>query len=372
MQPDLPTPNEQQVSSPSQASQVSPPTDLSAEQAPPLPGMQQSAIPRGGGKKKFVMILAVALIIIALFGGSAAAYFGVIVPNKPQNVLKKALANSVGREQLKSGQFDGEITVTGEDVPKELKNITFSGGFSQEENIGLNLTVNYTGGQSGAEMRIFKDQDSYIKLTGLENLTTLLTAQAVKEDNVSVKEFASTLTFLKKFNNQWIVVPQEFTKNSGATSSALSGGQLSDADAQKIAVAYKNHPFATITKNYPAEKVNDVNSYHYEVGVDKEQLKAFLTEVKNDNIKDLTITQADIDSVDKMDLSHTTIELWVAKSTKTVNKVKVVASDKDGKSTATVVVTLKQANKPYSVEKPTGAVPFEQILNSALESSTTF
>lgn len=61
--------------------------------APQVSGSQPKVVKK---QRKAIKVILIALLGVGvLAGGSAAAYFGMVVPNKPENVLKVAVANSL-------------------------------------------------------------------------------------------------------------------------------------------------------------------------------------------------------------------------------------------------------------------------------------
>src|SRR5262245_9196840 len=93
-------------SGPTAPGQLPPVSNYASNTPLPLP-------PKKGGKFKKVALVLGAVLIVG--GASAAAYVGVILPNKPENVLKQALVNSSQETQVSyKGTVEGNTSKDGD------------------------------------------------------------------------------------------------------------------------------------------------------------------------------------------------------------------------------------------------------------------
>lgn len=140
--------------------QTPPASPLAGPSAPVEPPQAPAEKRSPGGRKKLLGILLVVLLL--LLGGGVAAYSTlVVVPNRPENVFKKALANFVSESadytvtgRLDQGghdeaDFDYEIKTSGSDVYVAVDSSTFM--------MGPKVEVQRSGGKSYIRMSQFYD-----------------------------------------------------------------------------------------------------------------------------------------------------------------------------------------------------------------------
>lgn len=311
-----------------------------------------SSVPKP--KKKGLLIgLAVVLAVLVLGGGAAAAYYSVIVPNKPENVLKAALANSFS-DKIKSQHIKGEGKVTSK-ADKQSYSADFTGAANSSGALQFKMNLDVAVTKANMEIRSVDGKDFYVKVGGLEGLPELMAAGG--EESVA-SLYAPMVSGL---NNQWIEITESMISNLTGQSGTM---KLSDADREKLKQAYLDHEFLVIKESLKDEKINGKNSYHYKVAVEKQQLQGFLKAVKDAKIDSLKITQDDLDSfndsIKDVDFNKYPVEVWISKDQKFINQIKFDYQDKESTLTATVTVT--EYNTPVNVTKPSGAKSLMEVL----------
>lgn len=317
-------------------------------------------------KKKGLLIgLLIGLLVIVLGGSAAAAYFGVVVPNKPENVLKTALANSFAADNITSEHFTGSVSVT-----EKKNNQTVSGDFSGSANTDgafeIKANVDAIVTKVTMDMRSVDGKSMYVKVGGLEGLPELMNASG---DDMAML-YAPIVAGL---NEQWIEINESILSQMGVSSTSF---KMTDADRQKMAQAYADHQFMVFKEQLKSEKIASTDSYHYKVVIDKTQLNDFIKALKDAKLDSLKLTQNDVDrmraALKEVDFNKYPVDLWVSKADKMINQIKFIYSDNEAAMSFRLTVT--DYNKPVTVEKPAGAKSLLQIISQlfggSMDSST--
>jgi hypothetical protein len=306
-QPDLPAPDQVISPSPANEAALSGRTDNPDTAAPsqlpqdnhkilndfgspafPTPVSTVSPEPKKS-RKKLIAILAIILVI--LLAGSAAAYFGYVVPNKPENLWRSALQNS-GRG------YDGLVTYS--EKTEKIKDWTQVGKFKVGGDIAFDgtfegkssgVTSQLTGHVSAVGLRVGVDlrtlpsatstPDVYFKADGLQGLGALIGSE---DPHITAA--------VNGINNQWYVIDHTFFDQFGASPSDKMNFTNKDVtDFVKTAGATtKKYVFTNdssqsvvvLKEKIGKEKRDGQNVYHYKVGLDKARTKAYLTALCSD------------------------------------------------------------------------------------------
>lgn len=329
---------------------------------------QSAKKPRG--KKKLKVLLMVLLCVAVLGGGSAAAYYGVVVPNKPENILKAAVKNTLMQKSVTAkthieGKVDGaaykaELTIKGSQEKKAAS-------------VDAQLTV--SGFTFSGEIR-YVDKSAYVKVGDLSNITSILGAAG----NEQLSTLATALN--TKVANQWFEIDDTLLKTGDADCLLQSDASLTEADFQILASAYSKNPFVTISKT-SSDTVNGKAATKYELVIDDKKADAYggtfnnLSVIKkidecakktnNDNQsfdQDITSTVKDATS----GTGKTPFTLWVDKSSKTISQLSIETTDqqeKQDKMEAKIDATFDYA--AVSVDKPSGAKPITSLVGELMQ-----
>jgi len=298
--------------------------------------------------------LITAVTVLVLLGGSAAAYFGYYAPNQPDNLWKTALSRTgKGYDQLTNyslNQFktnnsgiklDGSFKVSGGIAADG----TFSGG-TDKNNGEFTGSISAGGIKVNADLRLIKSAtstpDIYFKVDGIQGLGDLVGS--------FVPQYASALNDL---NGNWYFVDHslfdQFSQGTGnslqVTSDDVSSvlKAISNANKQNIFTADPTKSAFSVQQNVGKEKQDNRNVYHYVVGINKNNLKAYVTSLCN-NLKNSSLkkffgsSQSASDSigcstaaasVQNFDANRTA-DVWVDTHTKLIHKIRITDSkDKD-------------------------------------------
>lgn len=315
-------------------------------QPSPMPQATKSRWKRlphlGGGSKKLKVIIAALIILLA---GGAAAYFLYYVPNKPSNVWKTALTRSgKGYDNLvayatKTKNINAvDVTGTFKTTGDIAADGTLSGGFG-DGNGKLTVSASAMGLKTGLDLLWIKSANStpdiYFKLSGVKGLG----------DMVVSLTGAQNFKKLNDVNDQWYLIDHSLFDQFASGSNSTP--QLSSKDVNdfltKVGNTSKKYLFtgdtsksSLVLKQYLGSEVQEGRKvYHYKIGYNKQNLKAYFKELCSD------IDSSKLQSFGSFfDASGTlgcesqtysyadqlngneTADAWVDKSTKLIHKIR--------------------------------------------------
>lgn len=340
------------------------PAAVQAPQAPEGPqgvvagGPVPSGNNGGGSKGKRMKIALIAAAgVVVLLAGSAAAYFGAIVPNKPENVLKAAVANTL---QQKQASFKGEFTLDSTDGSTPSFKATMSGAedfVAKATDINVNLTV--SGVTVPVEARIV-NKNLYFKVGDLSQAVKLLTATSP-----DLGELGQAVA--GKLSNQWIVVDSTLLDQAGVSCALDTSLAFTDDDIKYIQTQYNANQFATI-KSSSIDTVNGQAAIKYELAINDDKAAAFGKKLDQLSVvkalqKCNTTKDATTDTESLADGDTTPLTLWVDKSSKRISKISLHSTSQDAKKdnlSGTFETTFTYG--PVSIKAPSDAKPFTDVL----------
>ena len=300
--------------------------------------------PRRRLPKKLVIIAAAAVLV--LLGGGAAAYFGYVQPNNPDNLWKTALSRTgKGYDKLTdyiNQQAAAKYNGTAIKGSFKLSGSLAADGSFQGSSSGDNSE--YTGSLSTEGLKVSLDlrtlkstgtaPDVYFKVDGLQGLGSLLGG--------GDPELTSLLNGVD--GNWYFVDHSLFDQLSG---SSVSDMQFTSADInatlKAIGTPSQTYVFSgdpqkeifTLKQKVGKEKQDGLNVYHYKVGLNKTNLKAY-NNALCDSLKDTKLFKilaegedasselksckdtSDLDSLNESDSA----DVWVDTHTKLVHRVR--------------------------------------------------
>ena len=336
------------------ATTVSPPT----AQAAPLPitdDMKVDPLPvahRSRSKKGLIFGLIIAAVVVLLSGGAAASYY-YYTANKPENVLKQALANSMDPSKAPTTHLSGTLVAADETSDMSLE-ATFklasdnkTGAFSvagEADVVVTKLQFDFL----SPDAKTF-----YFKVGGLDGLSDIF---------ASFGEFGTAYApLIDSVNDQWIEINKSLIEQA---SGSFEFGQLTEADIKKIAEAYNKHPVFAIKEVLKDELIAGKDSYHYRLVIDAAQAKIFFAALKDAKLEGIKIDQEMVDmfnkSVDDSEVQKTPFDLWISKDDKMISQF-VVEASQDGYS-GSLKLTVDSYTEPVKVEKPEGAKSLLKVI----------
>lgn len=305
--------------------------------------------------KSLLIILAV---IVVLGGGSAAAYVGVIVPNKPQNVLKSAIVNSLQQTQLTlNGNVQASSSAASGGVAAK---VTFTGETNtatKDSDLQMSLTI--SGITFPVEARLV-DGNLYFKLGDVSSIVSILNAVSPEYGSVAQSLAAQV-------SNQWFVVDSTLIDESPEAECLLNTNlQLTKSEDQQIENLYSKNQFVTIKSTSSAvlngtkvEKMNLVvnnNKFvNYAQSLTSLSLVKQVEKCSSSTASTLASTSA---------TGNTDVSVWVNKAKKQI--VQIGGSYSNSGDSLTYLVGLNYG--PVSISAPANAKPVLDLITT-LESS---
>ncbi len=342
--------------------QVSPagasvPGEQSYQSQPPVSatgtGSGNSTPEYGSGNKKKLLVGITAAVII-LLGGSAAAYFGSVVPNKPENVWKKSLENTgKGYDKLveyadkkkdtKGGKLTGDYKI---DAGGMVADGTIESKYD-EKTSDSKITL----GASGARFELnlltnvpanTRYPDIYAKVSGLKGL-----------DKVFPAEAGGIGESLAAYDNQWFVIDhtifdqmeksaaQDTTTEIKAEDVIALAKDIGEVTKEYVLTDDPSKAVLVRKENVGKESMDGRDVYHYKVGFNKANLKAYNKAVcdkilgnklyktlsmgrSSEDISKECYDTKDIDSINESD----TFDVYVDLKTKLIHIVRIAEKDK--------------------------------------------
>jgi hypothetical protein len=314
--------------------------------AAPLTSLS-APVPSKGHRLKALLIVLAGLIMLG--GGSAAAYFAVIVPSKPANVLRTAVFNSINQNSI---SYNGMVNVAykGSDKSASTQSYTLSLSGSKntsEKASDVNLGLEGYGIKFNIEARL-ADQNLYLKTGDLSTLAALAGSFVP-----SIAPAATTIS--KDVSNQWFEVDSSLLNSAGIGCYINNADTaLSQADLNLISSDYTQHGFVNIL-NTSSSTVNGQPAEKFVVNIDDDKAAGFASNLSQlSTFKSLNSckkgTSAAVSkslATLKGDNKQTPLALWVSKATKQVVAISFTETAQEiakTHTTGTAVVKLSYNN----------------------------
>jgi hypothetical protein len=382
-----PAPVTQPTVQPFQAAPPPPPETYGSSFVPSAHAPAFGTLPHKTGKSKRFKLLVAALAAILLFGGSASAYYFAYYMN-PNTIWSQSLSNTAkgysalvdylnttSNAHYKGVSEDGSFKyqINGQNFDGNMSFKSDGTHSSGSMDVGLALTrvkVNFLGVKpANADMA-----DLYFQANGIKGLGDFLGSD-----------------FGKKFNNldgQWIVIDHTLLEDikSQVTKSASNSTTLNwpdvvaaaksfgDVNKQYVFTTKKDKSVTTVVKQYGVETINGHKVYHYKVGFVKQNVKSYITALR-DALKssklgtwltaetgksiDDTIGYTDLEKSADNIKSSDTIDVWSDVHTRLIYKVRVSGTTNPAENYADIGLDYKGG----------GVYPF--FLNSMVKSGST-
>ncbi len=348
MQPDTPNLTPTPSPAPTQPSGI-PPAPVTQQ---PTPSLQPPK--RFGGKKaKLAGIIIAGVILLSAVG--AGAYYGIYLPNTPQNVLKKSVANTLKQEKI-SGK--GSASFTGKDSAAVTANYTLQTD-STKNAIAATVDLAISGIKLPLEVRSV-DKAFYLKVGDLSTVQALAATALGPEVAGYVDEVS------KQISNKWIEFDESLVKTVGGDKCSVltENSKLSDEDIDKLVSIYDKNEFVEI-KKASGDTVDGRKVTKAELAINKDKTKTFAQDVQQlDMFKKLKECSGDAESaVDTKQAEefkgNYELTAWMDKSKKELVKVSLKITE-DGNS---VSADFTFNNDEVNITKPDDAVPAMQFLS---------
>jgi hypothetical protein len=311
------------------------------------------------------LLIALAAVVV-IGGGSAAAYFGAIVPNKPANVLKSAVVNTLQQTQVSSkGTLEASSGAGGLALKADINTATNS--VAKTADVQLNLTV--SGVTFPIEARLV-NKNVYVKVGDLSSIAGLV--GAYNTDAGSVATAVSS-----QLSNKWIVIDETLLNEAGIGCVLNTNWTLSQADIKLLENQYSQNPAVTI-QSTSSDSVNGQKAEKFVLSIDDDKAAAAFGNAKTFNnlsmVKSLEKCYKNSSSLSgtsttvKGDHDKTPITLWVDKGSKRIVKAELQTSAKEKKAGTSGSFTTTISYKPVSISAPSNAEPAIQVFTDIQKS----
>lgn len=306
--------------------------------------------------KRKGIILGIVAAALFLLGGSAAAYYGVIVPNRPQNILRASLQKSLEQKYV-TATVDAEGK-TGNDPSYKISAVLKSDVAAKATALDLKLTV--SGFVFPVEGRLVNDT-AYVKVGDISSL--LKTIGSLDPSLLSLAQ-----QFSKQISNQWISIDSTLVKDAGIDK-CQQELNLTQQDYKVLDELYKKHQFITI-QNVSRDTVNNSPATKYELSIDDNTGADFVSGLNNlpavkkangclqADTKQQTIGDQDITNEVKKTLKDndkTPLTIWIDKKSKLITKLETRSTEQDKKNGVTGSAHVVLDYKKVTIEKPANA-----------------
>ena len=309
-QPGTPSPQQSNPAEPPAAPAPTPASGTKFEQ----PVLYQSASEMFGpkrhrfGGKWFIILL---FLLLAGAGAAAGAYYGYYLPNKPENVVKKAFLNEFANPAVinESGRFEGRLSLSGGDMPKELGPITFEGAGDGGEGFLLKATISTPFAKPTFELRSLDRETVYLKVGGLKGLSKLVSNFLPAEEAGQYQSLLSQLpTVIEGLNDQWMEI--------GGLGGNEAFTRFDEDTRRTVAEAYQRHPFLSNVQKQDTETLNGRSATRYRVNVEKRQFEEFVERLHRQKKEFLGLEESQLksfkDFMEKQDLNRHPFDLWIS------------------------------------------------------------
>ena len=286
-------------------------TDLSSESA--------------ASNKKIVLYMACLGSVIGIT--FLTVYLTYIVPNRPENVIKRMVQRSFV-DNHSSYEFDGgyKMSVSGVSFNTNIKSRFANKSSESHAEISAFLT------KVTVDSKTVDGKTSYFKVGGLKGLDSLLSlvvpsSTISKNESEQIRQIAFAVN---KLNDQWLVIDAAAFQDQITAMSKLGYGQnISTLDltkqgeklTQAVKKAISTEGLMVFDKKLDDEKIRGEDSRHYVVHLNKDEVRSAMYELKDANLESLKMITPDqwqgaIDKVSRgSTLDKYPAEIWIGKKT---------------------------------------------------------
>lgn len=307
-------------------------------------------------KKRLGAVLIAAAAVFVIAAGSAAGYFGYVVPNKPENILKAALGNALTNQ---AGQSKGELEISGQGASATVSFDSKMDAKQKLAQLAFELTV--SGLSLPAEVR-YADESAFVKIGDVSALKTL--AQLTGLDGALLDELFATAE--QTVVGKWIEIDKTVIGQSDEAKCTLEADwTLSEGDAALLQEAYAQNEFVTI-KSHSDDTVGGRAAVKYELDFDATKAQQFSEDKKLEELSVLArlsdcaeaTTEEGVEDQVTDGLEATTMTVWVDKDTKHFSRYAMAAASEGTK----IAVNATLGYEPVSVDRPENTTPIMDVI----------
>lgn len=319
-------------------------------------------------KKLFIALTCIVVGILLLVGGGAAAYFGYVVPNKPETVLKNATFATLQSEQI---TFDGELSVKSDEEfgTARLEFLSKSDMTSGESDTTMALVI--AGAEIQFDVRAIED-DLYIKVGDLTTIESLISI-ALGSEGFSDEQTAQISSLVDQTSdviaNQWILIDSTLLNQASPDCSVTESFSFTEADLTLLEDQFVANPFITINET-SNETVNDIATKKFDLTIDNVKGAAYANSLNNLSfVKTLekcseSISEYDqeVESDQLLQDGTTEMTVWVDTTADRLHKISIGSITLEGEPDTTVSGDVVMGYGAFSVEVPDDTRPAIDVL----------
>ncbi|HLD21773.1 MAG TPA: hypothetical protein VJB65_02640 [Patescibacteria group bacterium] len=318
--------------------------------------------PSHASSRKRVLMLVIGIVALLVVGGAVFAAYTWY--HSPLRMTKSVVSNL---SSLNSFTYVLEVTPQFNTSVKlfpflqqeiEKGTITISGATDAHD-------AAHTKGAMAVQMNMSEGNTNTSQVYTIET-RTIDTAFYAK---LSTSE---SLPLLQTIKDQWVSIDmkqlEKMLVGSKLPSSVFnaSNQKLSEEEVKQLRSAFTRYPFIVLGKKINSETVQGVETNHYSVHMDTEQLIQFVQEIKTLLVKRTIGDDAYYSSLfpDQVrSFQQPTVEVWVGKQDKQLYQISYVMSvSHENVSSISMVMQLWNHNQPITVEAPADAISIQQML----------
>lgn len=288
-------------------------------------------------RKALIAFIAGGALFVGL-GGTAAAYYGMVLPNRPENVLLEALGHSFDGT-VKSAAFTGTLK-------SPAYSIGFSGAYGEKGNYRSHFDINYGETKVMADVVNPDGATVYGRFSGLPQLAGSTAFKTDPGQTFYNNLFKSYAPLVKSSDAVWY-------------QQSVAPFHEDDTAAVGMAQTYAKYPFLKLNGIYSPELVNGQSSERYSILVDGPALKDFLIGLREAKLKNYQLTQDQLSlisqNIDATRFSSYPLDIWIQKDKKIINQL-AVNNDK-----VQMRMTFTDFNQPVNLTAPADAKQFDSL-----------
>lgn len=326
-----------------------------------------SATKKSKSKLKLLLLAVVAILVIA--GASAGAYFGVILPNKPEAKVFQGFMHLADQTKLMTkGRIDVENKKSSSAVKAVAIDYTMQGD-SEAKAFDLSTKIGVMGITIPMDMR-YIEEDMYIKVSGLESLIKVASSGSPN----SLDDSPEAKQIINEIDDKWFVINRSLIQESTEASCTASVDlKLTDEDLKKIEEAYRKNPLFSVKSQSEAD-VDGTKTTKFELDpTDEESANNFGKEIESitiiENLKKCLGESNLTDSADSTSAATTgesKPQLFVyLTDDKQIKKLEILSDEDEMKMSFTAIFDYGNV----TIQKPEDAKPLQDLLTMLMGDS---
>lgn len=334
------------------------------------------------GKKNLIIIIVASLVFLMAVGAGAFYYYSNIYLT-PEKILQTALQNL---NKLESGTINYQIELSVK--PKESASAPSAASLNfltaQEFNIKASAKTDFLKNndffQTASEILIDIPTGMEIPLVGKMTYSPKISIVSADKENVFLKiEGLPQLPFFdsSQLNNKWIKLNfKELESQYGLKFQPTENQQANKMkeSVQKFNNLYKENSFMKLAK-LQNEKIDNEDSYHYKMVLDKEIFKKFILGLnkltKEEGLGEnyqVTLEEQLKNLEEGLNKLEVAGEIWITKQAKIIKKAQInfIINNEGYSGEVKNTIILTNYNQPIKINEPTQAMSFKELMDSIM------